>query len=317
VPADPSVPDAALAASLAAGVAGQSPVSVTRFPTGSHHYVFEACFADRAPLVVRLTTAANRPAMAGAARLSKQLRPLGVPLPALLAEDVAAPLPYLVLERLPGTDLAHVVAGLAAPQLDAIAAAVARAQLLAGQTPSAGRYGHAVDPAEAPRLRWSDVVRDHVARSRDRTLGAGLFDLAPVEAMAGLIAAQAVALDAQPAVPFLHDTTTKNVIVAADGSFSGIVDVDDLCFGDPRYPAALTLASLLVLDGPQAYVAAWLHHAGLADDGLFRLYVASFLLDFMAEHGHVFNGNPRPSTPESRARLLQLFGESFRRASEG
>jgi hypothetical protein len=43
------------------------------------------------------------------------------------------------------------------------------------------------------------------------------------------------ALDAIRATPFLHDTTTKNVIVTHDGVVSGIVDVDDLCFGDLKW----------------------------------------------------------------------------------
>lgn len=46
---------------------------------------------------------------------------------------------------------------------------------------------------------------------------------------------------------------------------------------------------------------------GLADDALFRFYVAVFLLDFMSEHGMVFNGNMRPSRAEDRQHLLALF----------
>ena len=62
---------------------------------------------------------------------------------------------------------------------------------------------------------------------------AGLFDIAPRNILRDEI-------DSIPPTPFLHDATTKNVLVTAKGAFSGIVDVDDLCFGDPRYPAALT-----------------------------------------------------------------------------
>ena len=63
------------------------------------------------------------------------------------------------------------------------------------------------------------------------------------------------------------------------GAFSDIVDVDDLCFGDPRYPAALTLATLQVYRGPESYVSSWLRHAEYADDRLFRLYTSVLLLD--------------------------------------
>ena len=105
-------------------------------------------------------------------------------------------------------------------------------------------------------------------------------------------------LDALPATAFLHDTTTRNVIVTPAGSLSGIVDVDDLCFGDPRYTPALTMAVLLAHNGPLAYVEHWMRVAGQRDNGLFRLYVALFLVDLMSEHGQRFNDNERRSTPQ-------------------
>ena len=98
------------------------------------------------------------------------------------------------------------------------------------------------------------------------------------------------------------------------GVFSGIVDVDDLCFGDPRYAAALTLASLIASGGPVRYVDAWMQAAGYRDDRIFRLYVALFIVDFMSEHGQVFNGNEPPSSSDDRKRLLHVFAECLDRA---
>jgi aminoglycoside phosphotransferase (APT) family kinase protein len=132
--------------------------------------------------------------------------------------------------------------------------------------------------------------------------------------VADLVAQGRGQLDSEPAVPFLHDTTTKNVIVAPDGAFSGIVDVDDLCFGDPRYVVALTLASLIAARAPSDYVDAWMTIANFRDDRIFRLYVAVFLVDFMSEHGQTFNQDPRASSLEARRRLLQVFEENVRRA---
>jgi hypothetical protein len=59
--------------------------------------------------------------------------------------------------------------------------------------------------------------------------------------------------------------------------------------------------------GPVSYVSAWLRHARQTDDRLFRLYMSLFLLDLMSEHGQIFNGNQRPSTPEARAALKRAF----------
>lgn len=277
-------------------------MSVTRFTAGLRHYVFDARFADDAAVVVRLGVPDARCELLSALRLSQALRPLGAPLPKILGSDNEAHFPWLALERLPGTDLGVVIGTFSAAQRDRIVARVAAAQAIAAATPSAGRYGYAARPDEAPHARWSAVVDAHIARSEGRIVAARLFDVAHVQSVRAWLAAERANLDAMPATPFLHDTTTKNVIVAPSGEFSGIVDVNDICFGDPRYPAVLTATG-----GPQDYVAAWLHHAGAADDAIFRLYVAAFLLGLMSEHGHVFNGKEAASTAKARNSLRAAF----------
>lgn len=304
-----NAPTAELAAAIATKVTGRSPTNVSRFTTGARHYVYEAAFGDGTAVVVRIGSPSAKAEMAGASQLSGLLRPLGVPLPAILGENVAADLPWLVLERLPGTDLGAVIAHLSEEQLERIAARVAQAQAIVGRTASAGRYGYAATPGRAPHEKWPQVLDDNLERSRSRITAAGLFDPALVDAVRSALDLERRRLDRTPPVPFLHDTTTKNVIIARDG---GIVDVDDLCFGDSRYPAALTLAVLLAYGGQVSYVAAWLRHAGQQDDATFRLYVVLFLLDLMGEHGHAFNGNERPSDPVARASLQRAFEENLR-----
>jgi aminoglycoside phosphotransferase len=306
-------PISAIAGNLAHHAVGRPPTVVRRFSTGVHHYVFEVTFADHAPVVVRMAAEHSRAAMVGALRLSRLLRPRGVPLPEIIAEGVHHPVSYLVMERLVGTDLGEVICGLSDTSLESIARQVARAQHLTSRTASGTRYGYAVEPADAPRGSWSEILLDNLARSRRRIAAARLFDEAAVDTIANAVAVARGELDALPPVPFLHDTTTKNVIVTRAGSFSGIVDVDDLCFGDPRYVVALTLASLLTSGGPTRYVDAWMRAAGHRDDRLFRLYVALFLVDFMSEHGQEFNGNMSPSSADARAGLLRVFAEAVRR----
>jgi aminoglycoside phosphotransferase (APT) family kinase protein len=236
-----------------------------------------------------------------------------VPLPEILAADLDYEFPYLILERLQGVDLGVVVGTLATSSLAHVATKVAAAQSVVSKLPSAGRYGFAVSAQEAPHERWSDVLRDNLDRSRKRIELVGLFDSSPVDAMEVLVAAQSDALDGLPSTPFLHDTTTKNVIVTEAGRFSGIVDVDDLCFGDPRYVVALTLASLLASAGPVSYVDAWVTKASFRDDYLFRLYVALFIVDFMSEHGQRFNGNQIQSSEDIRERLRRVFSDCLAR----
>jgi aminoglycoside phosphotransferase len=305
-------PDENMAAELATATLGSHAITVRRFTTGSSHFVFEVTFADRWPVVIRIAQKSNGGAMAGAARLTRLLRPLGVPLPGIMAEGLEQGFPYLVLERLPGTDLGHVITALSEFTLTQIAARVAEAQAITSGTRSAGRYGYAVEPEAAPYEAWARVIDAALNRSRTRIAEAGLFDLEPVERIAELIADMRPRLDALPSIPFLHDTTTKNVIVESDGSFSGIIDVDDLCFGDPRYVVALTWAATVAFGGPSSYAKGWMHIASFKDDAIFRMYIALFIVDFMSEHGQTCNGNQGPSAPSTREKLISVFEDAMR-----
>ncbi len=310
------VPDASLASTIASTAIGKVPVTVQRFTTGSRHFVFDLKFADGSSAVARIGDPSARAEMTGAIYLSELLRPRGVPLPAILGQDVDAEFPWLLLERFPGTDLGSVISGLTEEMLDGIAWRVAHAQAVTAKTASAGRYGYTARPEQAPFSAWSQVLFANLARSRERIGSAGLFDVEMVDAVEHEVNARRGELDKIEATPFLHDTTTKNVIVTSEGMFTGIVDVDDLCFGDPRYPAGLTLAALQAYGGPRSYISSWFRHAGHANNPLFRLYTSVLLLDLMAGHGHVSNGNETSLMPTVRARMERAFEANLKLARQ-
>jgi aminoglycoside phosphotransferase (APT) family kinase protein len=308
-----SAPTPALAAQIVQHRLGHAPLEVRRFTTGIRHYVFECVFEDGSAVVARIGAPANRAEIEGGVRLSRRLRPLGVPLPELLADGSAEPYPHMLLERFPGTDLGAVAHRLTPPQLEAIAGRMVAAQAIVAAQPTAGRYGYAAEPRAAPFATWSAVLEADLGADIDRIAAAGLFDpdLA-VQVRAGLGALRPE-LDAIPATPFLHDTTTKNVIVAEGGVLAGVVDVDSLCYGDPRLTPALTLASLTATGGPGGYVESWMAQAGQPMDRLFRFYVARCLVSFMAEHGRDLNGNQPADDAEARERLQRTFADAWRR----
>lgn len=311
-----AVPDEQLARQLVVQLLGVQPLEVRRFLTGAMHYVYEATFEGHPPVVVRIAASYGHAAMRGAAQLSRLLRPRGVPLPAILAENLDGPFPCLILERLPGTDLGDVVGNLSKDQAEAVATAVVASQrIVAGLPVAAGKYGYAVSCETAPHTSWSQVLSSHFERSRKHIAAAGIYDVEEVEPLFAVLADMDDEINSVAPTPFLHDTTTKNVIVTAEGKFSGIVDVDDLCFGDPRFAVALTSVALLAWSLPLDYTAAWIRIAGFAEDRLFRVYLALFLADFMSERGMQFNRDKADINPEYDQRLRQLYREAFAQLS--
>jgi hypothetical protein len=152
--------------------------------------------------VVRIGDPSAQTDIIEAIYLSELLRPRSVPLPAILAADIHAEFPWLLLERLPGTDLGAVISALANEQLEAIAANVVQAQAITAETGSAGRYGYAARPEQAPQTAWSQVLDTNLACSRQRIESAELFDLRLVDIMQAEVTARREEIDKIDPTPF-------------------------------------------------------------------------------------------------------------------
>jgi Ser/Thr protein kinase RdoA (MazF antagonist) len=287
---------------------------VERFPTGLAHYVYDVVAASGRRFVIRLYRPGEDEDCAHTVYWSKLLRPMGVPLPALLQASTHAGSPYLILERLPGKDLGHVYDELGLDDKRAIAAEVVRIQGVVATLPAGKGFGF-VPRCDGPfRFRsWGDVVQASLARSRARIEKAGVVDADPVSRVARSAERFVRYFAAVRPTAFLDDTTTKNVIVS-EGRMSGLVDVDVICFGDPLFPIALTRTALVNGAHDQDYVDAWCELLALAPEqhAVLRFYTALFCVDFLAELGHRFNRErPIPVDASRVQRLMDLLGEQL------
>lgn len=306
-------PTAEHAARLVEQALGRPVRAAIRFTTGFANYVFDVSLADGDAVVARL--AATRGGLDGAAYWLVRLRALGVAVPRVLLADTTAawtPFPGLVLERLPGSDLGHVLETLSGAQRGEIAAAVVAAQRAVHSLPLGDGYGYVAHPAGPyPHRTWGGVVGASLARSRDRIARAGVFSVSAVDRLEALLPRWDRYLAAIRPVAFLDDTTTKNVLVH-DGRFSGIVDVDVVCYGDPLWTVALTRMALLSGDHALDYVDAWIDLLDLSDQQQRALdfYTTAFCADFMSEIGQTFNRAEALAADQARvARLNRLFAD--------
>ena len=155
---------------------GARAVSAVRFTTGSCHWVFDVRLETGASAVLRMTTASLRPAMCGALHLNELLRPPGVPLPRVLETDLDAAFPTLVLERLAGIDLAHVMARACCGSVWSVACMAGPALGVAG-----GDGCEGVGKGASEGVAGSDRFGAQVCFQ----LGPGLLDGVPVRGWAG------------------------------------------------------------------------------------------------------------------------------------
>lgn len=278
---------------IAGTVLGRDPASVTRFPTGLQHWVYDVVFESGPGAVVRIAEPENRPQLRGALHWDAQLRPLGIPLPEVLHADLEMErfaFPFVVLERLPGTDLGDVYDELSQAERAALAREMVELQQRTARLPEASGFGYALDSTGwGLARRWSSVLRGSLRMTRSWIESVGVVDPAWADRAAARLEAHGPLDDVRPRA-FLHDITTKNVII--DGTrLSGIVDVDSMAFGDPLWTVALTRMSLLASGRSTDYIDAWCDamEPGTAPRERLDLYTALHGVAFLGEIGQTFN----------------------------
>ena len=281
--------------------------SMRRLPTGLVHYVYEI-MTDGEPIIVRMADPAHANGIPGGVYWHGRLQELGVPVPEMYGYDLDAEFPYMVLERLPGRDLGDVYPDLTAGQKRALAEEIAVIQDRVAALPQARYYGY-LDSYENPTWpakSWRAVKFGYLDRAEKMIRAGGVFDPAIVERVRSAAAVYEGYFSSVPPAPFLDDTTTKNVIVH-NGKLSGIVDTDDVCFGDRLDVLALTNMALLSRGWETDYVEYWAAAWGLgaADRERVDLYTAMHGVYFMGEIGNRWNEDEVLAVEEGYVERLQ------------
>lgn len=283
--------------------------SLRRFPTGLCHYVYEVVPEGSAPIVLRMAHGGTRANLEGSVYWTDRLMPLGVPLPKILAVELDGRFPYTILEHIPGVDLGEIYPKLKSGVRKAIAESVSSIQIAAKGLPQASGYGFAFS-YEDKRLQptWHNVIHQLIVRAREWIVGNGICNPAHVDLVEECMGSLKDYLDRIEPTPFLHDTTTKNVLVS-ESKLLGVVDVDDLCFGDPLLVLALTNMALLSRGWDTDYVGYWANAWNLSDVQLkaLKFYTAVFCVTFMGEIGQRFNRDVVSVNQDMVRRLEQIF----------
>ncbi|MGE3684706.1 MAG: phosphotransferase family protein [Bdellovibrionales bacterium] len=301
-----SIPNELNASRVVESVTGHKVVSIRRFTTGNHHFVYDVLLTGGRNVVVRLTTPSERESMRGALVWNERLVNLGLPLPKIYYSDIDSPFPFLVMERFPGRDLGFEIGQMSEQQLRSLAKSLMKFQKTVGGLPTAGRFGYAIDPESARAESWMDALTSSIRRSRERIEAVGFVDIGCLKKFEELFSGCQEELRKVKATPFLHDITTKNVIVA-DGELSGIVDVDSLCYGDPLFQVGLTRMALLSDGSDTRYIDFLLKEFGAYSEDLLRLYTVVCGVGFLSELGQRFNGNTIAATAERKDHLESIL----------
>jgi aminoglycoside phosphotransferase (APT) family kinase protein len=295
---------------------GLEPAEVRRFLTGLCHYVYSVTASDRQKFVVRIATTSTKRLLAGGIYWNELLRPMGVPLPRILAANLEPSeirFPFVVLEQLPGSDLCQIYQTLTSPEKLEIVSEVVRIREKVSVLPEAHGFGFAYSYSESPGYRsWKAAVLGILERAQQRMSHSGHPGVAYVARARQALGRYETYFAGVRPVPFLDDTTTKNVLVD-QGRFTGVVDVDQLCFGDPLLTLGLTKMALHANASDVDYVEHWMNLLGLNKElrQVVDAYTLLFCVDFMSELGQRFNKEEQPEIDVQKFTRLESVFETL------
>ncbi|CAN5537136.1 hypothetical protein BH23BAC1_BH23BAC1_26030 [soil metagenome] len=277
--------------SLTYQLTGKTAVKITRFTTGFTHYVYEVTTSNQDIIVVRLCRPELKSIFKRALYWYPILQKKGVPLPELYSSSLETPFPIMILDRLPGKDLGLIYKNLSFKTKKRLADEIHSIHTLVQTLPGATGFGYATS-SEDPHLlnSWGEVLRANMQRSRKRIANIGEVPPEYFDLVRQVMDAHEHYLSKVEPIPFLDDTTTKNVIIHKN-SISGIVDVDFIAYGDPLYAVALTRASLKFKGYDNTFTDYWTSLLKINTDQqkALHLYTSLFYLDFWSEKGQSFN----------------------------
>jgi hypothetical protein len=307
----PTEQDAAVAVRSRLGL---EPIEVRRLLTGLCHFVFAVETSAGPKAVVRIATPATRHLLQGGVYWNDWLRPIGIPLPAMLAVGLQPSeirFPFVILEHLPGVDLHAIYQDLSSDDKFQIVSEIARIQKKVSALPEAGGFGFATSYNVPPRYStWGAVLAAILGEADQRMNLPDHPGRTYLHETSRILEQHKAYFAAVKPVPFLDDTTTKNVLIS-QGRLSGIVDVDQVCFGDLLLPIGLTQMALLAGQCDLDYTEHWMSILRLTEPqrAVVNTYTALFCVVFMSELGQCFN---RSETPDFDLEKFSQLESTFK-----
>lgn len=307
------LPNQYFATQIVTQMTPETVISSTRLTTGDQYYVF-AVITSNENYILRMTTPDDQAKFEDAIYWQNKLIPLGIPLAPFIKTDlegVYSSFPALLMKQLPGDDLCNVYPQLTEQDKQNLAREVMAIHARTQELPDGPGYGMMSRYEQTPAYStWYDFLISSLYSFVDTVKQNHLFDDIDVDTIVTLAHDFKSQLLAIPPRPFLWDVSDHNVLVD-QGHISGIIDVDDICFGDHLCVIALTAVALKLEGYDCHYADYWANNLQLNEAQQHRLifYRLYYCVMFMRKHAKM---TPNQKTIEFDVSLLKhMFTENL------
>lgn len=313
-----TLPNENIAANVVASMINEKVLSSIRLATGDQHFVF-AVKTSNAEYVLRMTKETNRNYFISALYWQEKLIPLGVPLAKFIRSDLDgkySQFPALLMMRLPGDDLCNIYSSLTNLDKKNLAVEMVTIQSRTKALPEGLGFGIMSSYEDIPEFKsWYDFLMQRLHLFRDIISKTNFFDAAKISQAISIATDMKEDFFAIKATPFLWDASERNVLVY-EGKISGIVDVDEICFGDPLFVLGLTYSALENDGHDTLYTDYWAEALQLDKKAKLRLefYRLFYTVVFMRKHSMTTANSQKVIFNVQR--LKNMFDQSLMRVLE-
>lgn len=284
----PNIPNETIAASVVNSMTNETVLSSIRMLTGEQYFVFDIKTVH-SEYVIRMTDSTHLNNFITAIYWQNKLIPLGIPLAKFINSDLNgehSTFPSLLMNRLSGSDLCNVYSKLTDSDKKNLAQEIIQIQALTNPLPDGTGYGITPSYEQIPADKsWYEFLINRLYLFKKIIRKNAIYDENNVDLVINLAKQMKDELQDIPARPFLWDASERNVIIN-EGHITGIVDVDDICFGDPLFVIALTSVALETEGHDTLYTDYWAEGLQLDTYAQQRLhfYRLFYSIVFMRKH---------------------------------
>jgi len=281
-------------------------VEVTRFPTGLCHSVYYVKTEDD-EYVLRITE--SKWHYDGSVTWLNELARFEIPIPKILKhghyrDEYYRDVYYTLITYINGKDLGEVYHTLYDFQKRGIAKELAEIQRKVSVIPpeKIESAGSVVSYTPEERIK---SIENNIQRSRESIAANKVFDPGVCDAVAELADTFKDYFANIKPVAYLDDISDKNVLIHG-GRLAGIVDIDEMGYGDPLEIVGLTNLALLLRKADTNYIDYWLDEMLANDDQRKALtfYTLLSCIAVMGEQGAKFGNDAVVPVNQDKMALL-------------
>ncbi len=276
-------------------VFGEVPVAVVHLKTGLCNEVYDMSFPDNRYYIFRLNKTDEY--FQGSEKYIPLFRSLGIAVPKIVLTDYSrknVPYCYQIMEKIPGADIGQVFNSLNSSQLAEIAMEVSNIFIKVQLLPTDGSFGSVGYSAGGEFESWFDYMRSLIELAISRGLKTGILTEEIKKILIELLNQNEKYFKDVESHAYYNDIASKNLMVSG-GEFSGLVDLDSICYGDYLEAIGRILADFIDRKNGKLYLDKIEENLNLNDRQKKMVIVYALLnrIFWAMENGIEFNQNAK------------------------